>query len=191
MSQQPASSANTAVTVGTAAAAEGPVFFDAVLYPNRSLPRAGFKIVLWLFAIAGVAVGGLFLILGAWPVLGFYGLEFAVLYAFLSRNNRDGRIYEKVRLTARELRVERGDHRGPRRVETLPPHWLQVRLDDPVDHDSQLTLSSHGRSVIVASFLSPAERAEVAAALRCALARLRRAPATIEPARIGLTVPGR
>lgn len=180
-----------APAAGETDGAEGRVLFDALLYPNRSLPPAGFKLVLWLFAVAGLAVGGLFLTVGAWPILGFYGLEFAVLYWFLARNTHDGRIYEKVRLTARELRVERGDHRGPRSVETLPPHWLQVRLDDPPDHDSQLVLSSHGRSLIVASFLSPAERAEVAQALRRALDRLRGPPVgTTGGDRPGAVVPG-
>lgn len=170
-----------APAAGETGGAEGRVLFDALLYPNRSLPPAGFKLVLGGFAAAGLAVGGLFLTVGAWPVLGFYGLEFAVLAWFLTRNRRSGRVYEKVRLTERELVVERGDHRGPRSVETLPPHWLQVRIDDPPDHDSQVRLSSHGRSVTVAAFLSPAERLDFARALQEALRRLRQPMPQAEP----------
>ena len=43
-------------------------------------------------------------------------------------------------------------------------------MDDPPDHGSQLILSSHGRSLVVGSFLTPAERLDLARALRHALA---------------------
>jgi uncharacterized membrane protein len=52
----------------------------------------------------------------------------------------------------------------------LQPHWLRVDLDA---EQSRLCLTSRGRSLVIAGFLPPDERAEVADALRAALARLR------------------
>ena len=53
------------------------------------------------------------------------------------------------------------------------PTWLQVSIDNPPRHDSQLRLSSHGRSLVIGAFLTPAERVEVAEALRDAIAEWR------------------
>ena len=46
-------------------------------------------------------------------------------------------------------------------------------MDDPPQHDSRLTLSSHGRTVAIGTFLSPEERLEVAHALGRAIERWR------------------
>lgn len=56
---------------------------------------------------------------------------------------------------------------------TFQPYWLRVIMRDPPEHDSQLTLRSHGRSLTVGSFLTAEERLELAHALRAALDRLR------------------
>ena len=54
-----------------------PPLFSAVMQPHRSLGRRGFVIV--MLAVAGVSfVAGLvFLIAGAWPVTGVFGLDVA------------------------------------------------------------------------------------------------------------------
>ena len=46
-------------------------------------------------------------------------------------------------------------------------------MDDPPEHESQLTLASHGRRLVVGAFLTPEERLELARALGAALARLK------------------
>ena len=48
-----------------------------------------------------------------------------------------------------------------------------MAIDDPPAHHSQLTLSSHGRSLVVGAFLTAEERLELARALRDALVRQR------------------
>jgi uncharacterized membrane protein len=47
-------------------------------------------------------------------------------------------------------------------------------MDDPPEHESQVTLSSHGQTLTVGSFLSPEERLDFAKALREALGRVNR-----------------
>ena len=150
---------------------ERPVF-DAVLHPHRSLSGPGFLIVMGLAAVVSVTIGGFFLIMGAWPVFGFYGLELLALYVGLRVNYRRGLIYERLKLTRRALTVERGDVAGPKGRWQFEPYWLRVSIDDPVRHDSQIVLSSHGRNLVVGAFLSPGERLEFAQALRSALTRL-------------------
>jgi uncharacterized membrane protein len=151
----------------------GPVFFDATLHPNRSLGPTGFRILMLVTGVSALIVGLLFVVAGAWPVFGFCGGEFLLLYIAFRLNYRAGRAYERVRLTDRQLEIHRFDARGEVGRWAFEPTWLQISMDDPPQHDSQLQLSSHGRSLIIGRFLSPGERAEVAAALRTAVGRWR------------------
>lgn len=162
---------------GAAGPVEQPLVFDAFLHPNRSLSRRGFRLVMAAAIGASLAMGAIFLVRGAWPVFGFYGIEVLVIYLALRQSYRTGLVYEKVRLTAEQLTVEKGDAHGPQGAWTFQPHWLRVSIDDPVRHESQLTLSSHGRSVVLAAFLSPEERLDFARALKSALGRVTARPA--------------
>jgi uncharacterized membrane protein len=154
--------------------ADAPVLFDAVLRPNRSLGPRGFVILMLTLGGLSFAAGLAFMAVGAWPVFGFLGLDVLAVYVAFRLNYRAGRRYEALRLTEQRLSLLRVDWRGQRQRQEFQPYWLRVELDEPVTPGSQIMLASHGRRSIVGSFLSPTERAEFAAALRQALADLRR-----------------
>jgi uncharacterized membrane protein len=159
------------------AVAAGPgetVYFDAILHPNRSLSPAGFRWLMLGFSALSLSVGSYFFLIGAWPIVGFMGLDILLLYLCFKLNYRSGRTFETVRLTARELEVNRQNHWGERRSWRFQPYWLRVDLPEPVEHDSQIRLMSHGRSVTIGSFLAPEERADFASALKTALDQARR-----------------
>jgi len=111
--------------------------------------------------------------MGAWPVTGFFGLDVLLIYLAFRINYRRARMFETVSLTPDALTVERVNHRGRRQTWRFQPYWLRVSMDDPPQHDSALILSSHGRSLVIGAFLSPEERLDFARALRHALDRLR------------------
>ncbi len=156
------------------------VFLDAVLTPHRSLGPRGFRILMVAVAAVGFGVGTAFFLMGAWPVLGFCGLEVLLIYGAFRLNYRSAQGHERLRLTERALEVRHVDPDGSTRSFALEPHWLQVRIDDPPSDDSQLTLTSHGKTLIIGRFLTPAERLEVANALRAAL-DVRRMPPGVQP----------
>ena len=79
----------------------GSIFFDATLQPNRSLSPAGFRILMLIAGTSVLVIGVLFVVAGAWPVFGFSGVEFLLLYIAFRLNYRSGRAYERVRLTER------------------------------------------------------------------------------------------
>jgi uncharacterized membrane protein len=155
----------------------GPVIFQAMLHPHRSLSPRGFYILMGAIAAVSFTVGGIFFAAGAWPVFGFYGLDVLLVYLFMRANYKSALVYERVRLTEDQLTVERGDYRGLQATYRFQPYWLRITMDDPPEHHSQIVLTSHGRSLVVGSFLSPEERADFACALRRALDRAR-APRT-------------
>lgn len=164
-------------TVRDARPGEGRVFFDAVLHPHRSLSPRGFRILMVFSALGLFVVGLLFFSLGAWPVIGFCGLELLLLYAGFRISYRDGRAAERIRLSDAGLEISRLEPDGAVAAHwNLAPNWLRVDIGRQPDYDGQLILSTHGRRFLVGRFLTPEERLEVAAALRDALDRWRTAP---------------
>jgi len=156
------------------AAAEKTYLFDAILQPNTSLEPKGFMLLMVAIASVSFVAGMVFMVAGAWPVMGFFGLDVALIYLAFKANYRWARMYETVRLTSDSLLVERISPSGKVQRWRFQPYWLKVQIDVPAKHDSQLVLSSHGKRLKIGAFLTPDERVELARALQDALAGLRR-----------------
>jgi uncharacterized membrane protein len=152
------------------------VYFEAELRPHRSLGPNGFLVVMMGAAGFGFAIGVSFMAIGAWPVFGFCGLEVALLYGAFRLNYRDARRRERIRLTDRGLRIRTLSPNGDVRVWDAEPSWLRVEVENHRRKGACITLSSHGRGTAIGKFLTPAERIEVACALRAAIARYCAAP---------------
>ena len=159
----------------------GRVFFDAILHPHRSLRPGGFHLLIIMTAIFMFGTGLISMFLGAWPVLGFYGVEFLLLYFMFRLNYRAARGYEHVRLSDSSFEVRRVNPKGGETAFHFEPTWLQVHIDNPPEHHSQLTVGSHGKRLIIGAFLTPNERLEVAEALRDALHLRRISPPGAKP----------
>ncbi|WP_411816946.1 DUF2244 domain-containing protein [Hyphococcus sp. DH-69] len=147
--------------------------FDAVLYPNRSLPNKGFVIVMTIVAVSLFSTGLFFSTLGAWPVLGFCGLDVLAVWVAFKLSYRQGRLRERVRIANGEMWVSRVMPSGHEMRWRLQPYWTQVKIDQPVRHESQVRVISKGRTLILGAFLSPEERGRFAEALTSALGRAR------------------
>ncbi len=150
---------------------DGDLLFDAILRPHRSLSAFGFLLLMGVICTASFIAGMVFLLQGAWPVMGFFGLEVVLIYGAFKLNYRSGRVVESLQLGPDELLVRRIDPKGRVSSWTFQPNWLRVKMDDPPEHESQLVLASHGRNLVIGAFLTPEERLDVAKALRSALSR--------------------
>ena len=151
----------------------GPLLFDAVFEPHRSLSRSGFFVVILCVGIITIGFGIFFLSMGAWPVFGFLGLDLFFLWLAIKLNTRARKIVERIRVTPEEVVVTR---LGPRGGESwsFNPYWLNVAASESATGNGELRLSSHGISLSLATFLLPEERREIAAALKKALADMGR-----------------
>src|SRR5271169_3679921 len=69
-------------------APSGRPFFERVLLPHRSLPSRNFHLLMGLLGLISVAVGVGFVSVGAWPVIGFFGLDVALVYLAFRLNYR-------------------------------------------------------------------------------------------------------
>lgn len=154
-----------------------PTIFSATLTPHRSLSRVGFLVLMLLFGSISFITGIVFLVLGAWPVLGFFGLDVLLLYWAFRLNYRHAEAYEQVTVTPSELRVRKVSHLGRVREWVLNPLWVKL---DKVEIESfgidRLFLISRGKKLSVATILSPDEKAGFAKELKEALNEARRGP---------------
>jgi len=154
-----------------------PTLYSAVLTPHRSLNRVGFWILIGAYGAVSFIAGIAFLLMGAWPVFGFFGLDVLLLYWALRLNYRHARAYEEVKVTPSALTLRQVSHRGRAREWVLNPLW--VRLDKVVHEEfgiERLSLVSRGKELAIASFLGPEEKASFAKALGRALAEAKRGP---------------
>ena len=164
------------MTSGNAPDAE-PTLFSAIITPHRSLDGTGFLILMGVVSVISFAAGMVFLLMGAWPVFGFFGLDVVLIYWAFRINYRRARAYEEVMVTPTELRVRKVSHRGRVSEWTLNPLWVRLDRDTHAEFGiERLFLVSRGRRLPIASVLSPPEKASFAAALAAALGEAKRGP---------------
>jgi len=151
--------------------------FSAVLTPHRSLGPTGFLIFMLVLGGVSFASGMVFLMAGAWPIFGFFGLDVLLVYWAFRANYRAARAYEVVTVTASELTLRKVSYHGRIREWTLNPLWVRLDRDEHAEFGiERLYLVSRGRRLPVAGFLGPDEKASFAQALAAALGEARRGP---------------
>jgi uncharacterized membrane protein len=151
------------------------ILFEATSTPPQSFSARGFRVLAGLLILAAAIPAGIFFALGAWPVLPFIGLEVgAALAALLWHARASRRISEMVLLTDAGLSIRHVDHRGRVVRSVLDAYWAKVELDEAAPRAGKLLLKSRGRVLEIGRHLAAPEKAELADALRGALARARR-----------------
>ena len=147
--------------------------FSAVLLPHRSLSPQGFAILMSVMTLVCLSVGMWFFLIGAWPVLGFMGLDVLILYLAFKANYRDGKTYETVELTSDHLSITHHPLRGPEKIWQFNPYWVKLNLRERRGQCCLLEASSHGRKLVFAHFLSDDEKRDFMRSLNGALSKLR------------------
>ena len=157
-----------------AAGLDDEAHFAEVLRPHRSLGPRG---IVWAVAPpAIVATIGcvVFAAAGAWPISGFLGLDIVLLYAALRYSLGSAvRQEERISLTADALVID--CRLGRRRASyRFNPYWVRLSHEEEVEGRTRLTLTSHGRSLVIGRFLSQPQREALWRRLDRALAAHRR-----------------
>jgi uncharacterized membrane protein len=151
--------------------------FSAVLTPHRSLGPTGFLIFMLVLGGISFVSGMVFLLAGAWPIFGFFGLDVLLVYWAFRINYRAARAYEVVTVTASELKLRKVSYHGRVSEWTLNPLWVRIDRDEHAEFGiERLYLVSRGRRLPIASFLGADEKASFAQALSAALGEARRGP---------------
>lgn len=149
--------------------------FEALITPHRSLGQRGFRLVMTLLCLTSVVSSLPFVLMGAWPVAGFFGLDLLALYIAFRVNYADARAYEEVAVSAAEVSVRKVTARGKAQEWRFNPVWTRLREQRHEDFGLLgLELVSRGQSLPIAQCLSPPEREHFARAFARALAEARR-----------------
>ena len=140
-----------------------------MLTPHRSLSRAGFLALMSGLTAVSFVAGVAFWAVGAWPVLGFFGLDVVLVYVAFKLNYRAGRQYETIEIMDGRLTLQRVDARGRMQSFELNSYWADVRLWRGRDGRTRIALASHGRELAFGRLLTDDERVEFATVLGVAL----------------------
>jgi uncharacterized membrane protein len=143
--------------------------FSAMLTPHRSLGPKGFMVLMSAVCLVSFGTGLLFYLIGAWPVVGFMGLDVALIYTAFKLNYRAARLYETVDLTQDALTVTRVQPSGKAQIWRFNPYWVRLKLEERIGRSSELSLASHGTRLVIAAFLTDLEREDFVQALSAAL----------------------
>ena len=149
------------------------------IWPHRSLSPKGFTIVMGVLAGLLFLIGLGFFLAGAWPVIGFLGLELLIVWGAFKLNYRAARHRETIHTTTEEMMVESQTPTGKQAQKSFPIGWLRVSLspsESPMmsSRDQQkIILSSHGEQAEIGKYLHPAEKAGLSRELGAMIARAR------------------
>jgi uncharacterized membrane protein len=141
------------------------------LTPHRSLSRNAFVTLMAILVALNLTGGIMFWAIGAWPVMGFMGLDVAIAWWAFRRNFADADRSERIVIDGDQVILTRKFKTAKPRIATFNRRWLRVDLeyDEPRELVGRLLLSSHGKATEIASFLGAEERQSLAKALRQAL----------------------
>jgi uncharacterized membrane protein len=145
--------------------------FAVVLTPNEPLSPLGLGVVMAILAGASFIAGIAFVIAGAWPVTGFFGLDVVLVWVALRSSMLASRKREEISLTAGELVLRRLLPGRPVEEMRLPRLGLRLELEnEAADFAGRLFLRRGPLRFEFGSFLSEPDRRSLANALGRALA---------------------
>ncbi len=146
--------------------------FEAMSRPRQALGTRGLRVVAALLGLGLALCAVLFTLLGAWPVLGFLGVELLLVLGLFALHRRAAaRAFERVALTGGELTVQRADPRGMRFDFACNAEWARVRVEEGLQ--PRVLVAERAREVEIGLFLGAEQRRELADRLTRALAARR------------------
>jgi len=159
-----------------------PMLYEARLSPHRSLNRTGFIVVMALIGGVSFVCGMAFLLMGAWPIFGLFGLDVLAMYIAFRMNFRSARACEEITVTPSLLRVRKVAPDGATRDTEMNPQWTRLETERHEEFGLQhVGLLSRGVLTEVGSFLHPEAREDLARGLSHALADAKRGIARSAP----------
>ena len=144
-------------------------YLDIKVYPNQSLTYKGLFFLMLFITIPASYIGISFYFMGAWPVLGFMGLEIILIYIAFKILFKRSESYEHILLDRTKLKIFYNNKNKTLKEIELEPTWLQVKIEDIYKNKGVLTLSSHGKKIVLGNFLVPEERLKLAKEIRYGL----------------------
>jgi len=155
-------------------AAPSRLHLDEVIVPHRSLSKRAFVVLISILISVNIALGTVFVIMGAPPIPVFLGLDvLAVVIAFRVSYAQANR-RERVQVTADDVRVMREDGRRSSTVWSSPTAFTRVVLEEPHDDEARVRLALSGRRMTIGGALGAEGRRRLAGKVEDAIRAARR-----------------
>ena len=151
--------------------------FTAVLRPHRSLSLSGYRLVMALVACASAFASIPFIVMGFWPVAGFYGLDVALLFFAFRANFEMQKQSEEIIISPFDLVLRKISEKGEEQEWHFNPLWTRLVTEDhPEFGVMKLALASRNQTVPLGQFLPPEDRGRLIRSVAAALSEARRGP---------------
>jgi uncharacterized membrane protein len=157
--------------------AADPPLYHAVLRPHRSLGPQGFRIFMIVVCVISAVVSLPFFAMGAWPIVGFFGLDVLLLYIAFRWSYRTARAREEVAMTHFDLWVRKTSHWGEFSEWRFNPAWVRLHREEDDDYGLQrVAIAERQRLLDIGGFLAPDQRELFARDFGAALREAKRGP---------------
>ena len=148
--------------------------FAATLTPHRSLTRRGYRYVIALACVMASIPGIIFFSMGAWPIVGFLGLDLLAIGWALAASMRASKQFEVITLWPDELEVKQVTANGKTELSRFNPFFVKLVIDrDFNERITALHLRSRDRDLLIGAFLSPDDKTSFARVFGAALKKAR------------------
>ena len=141
-------------------------FLNIKIYPNNSLSPKGFFLLMAFITIPCLTIGIMFMAMGAWPVLGFMGLEVFLIYIFFKILFHKNNFYEHIILDTKHFNIFYNNKNKTIETIVLEPTWLQVKLNKT---EKSLFVLTHGKIIELGKCLAFKEKVSLAKTIDDAL----------------------
>lgn len=146
--------------------------FEAVITPHRSLGPTGLRWLIVALTTPSLLVSAGLWLAGAWPVIGFTGIEVVLAVWLLVRHAAIEGESEVLLLSDGGLHIIRS-RRGRRSEMHVPVRWLRSSIEDRPGRTPALMLRGGRIAVEIATSLGETEKRDLANSLGDALSRQR------------------
>lgn len=148
--------------------------FAATLTPNRSLGRRGLRVVVAVLAVMASIPGMIFFSFGAWPIVGFLGLDVLLLWWALASSLRAGKRFEVVTLWPDQLELRQVAPGGEEQLRRFNPFFVKLVIDRDFDERTTgLHLRTRDDDIEIGAFLNSDDKASFAKVFGTALKKAR------------------
>ena len=148
--------------------------FAARLTPHRSLTTRGYRWVIALACIMATIPALVFFSMGAWPIVGFLGIDLLAIWWALSSSMRAGKEFEEVTLWPDELEVKQVGANGKSQLTRFNPFSVKLVIDrDFNERVTGLHLRTKDADMVLGAFLSTDEKSSFAKVFGTALKKAR------------------
>lgn len=145
--------------------------WSVTLTPHRSLTRQGFVTLMVVIISINLVAALAFYVAGAWPIVGFLGLDVLLIWWALRQNIADGNCAERISIAGDKVILQRLSPTGEKHETVFNRRWLRVTLEWDASRElvGRLLFSYRGKSTEIAAFLGADERKSLASHLRAAM----------------------